>query len=151
LPDVILIDGGKGQLAKAEAVMEELQIEGVRLIAMAKGTERKSGTEQLFMSGRSGALAVSPQSAVFHLLQQARDEAHRFAITAHRQQRGKKRTRSVLEDIPGIGNKRRQALLRTLGGLREVARAGVEDLSRVPGISPDLAQRIYEAFHEQES
>jgi excinuclease ABC subunit C len=151
LPDVILIDGGKGQLAKAEAVMEELQIEGVRLIAMAKGTERKLGTEQLFMSGRSGALAVSPQSAVFHLLQQARDEAHRFAITAHRQQRGKKRTRSVLEDIPGIGNKRRQALLRTLGGLREVARAGVEDLSRVPGISPDLAQRIYEAFHEQES
>ena len=98
-----------------------------------------------FMSGRSRALPLSAQSPVFHLLQQARDEAHRFAITAHRQQRGKKRTRSVLEDIPGIGNKRRQALLRKLGGLREVARAGVEDLSRVPGISPALAQRIYEA------
>jgi excinuclease ABC subunit C len=151
LPDVILIDGGKGQLAKAEAVMEEMQIEGVRLVAIAKGPARKSGEERLFMSGRSGALALSAQSPVFHLLQQARDEAHRFAITAHRQQRGKKRTHSVLEDIPGVGNKRRQALLKKLGGLREVARAGVEDLSRVPGISPALAQRIYEAFHEQES
>ena len=150
LPDVVLIDGGKGQLAKAEAVMEELQIEGLRLIAMAKGPERRSGEEQVFMSGRSRALPLSAQSPVFHLLQQARDEAHRFAITAHRQQRGKKRTRSVLEDIPGIGNKRRQALLRKLGGLREVARAGVEDLSRVPGISPALARRIYEAFHGQE-
>lgn len=151
VPDLLLIDGGKGQLAKAEAVMEELQLAGVRLLAMAKGRERKPGKEQLFLSGSRQAVALAPHTPAFHLIQQIRDEAHRFAITAHRQQRGKRRTHSPLEHIPGIGHKRRQALLRTLGGLREVARAGVEDLSRVPGISPELAQRIYQAFHEQEA
>lgn len=151
LPDLLLIDGGKGQLAKAETVLEELQIEGVKLMGIAKGRERRAGQEQLFMSGLNQPIKLPPHSAAFHLIQQVRDEAHRFAISAHRQQRGKKRTTSVLEQIPGVGNKRRQRLLKQLGGLREVARAGVEDLSRVPGISPTLAQRIYDAFHQQET
>lgn len=150
VPDVLLIDGGKGQLRKAETVLEELQLEGVRLIAVAKGPERKAGSERLFTPGRNLPLPLSSHSPAFHLIQQVRDEAHRFAITAHRQQRGKKRTTSVLEQIPGVGSKRRQTLLKQLGGLREVARAGVEDLSRIPGISASLAQRIYDTFHEQE-
>jgi excinuclease ABC subunit C len=151
MPDVVLIDGGKGQLAKAQAVMEELQIEGIKLVAIAKGKERRSGYERLFTSEHTQPLNLSPTAPAFHFVQQMRDEAHRFAITAHRLQRGKVRTHSVLEDIPGIGNKRRQALLRKLGGLREVARAGIEDLARVPGISPALAQRIYAAFHHHEN
>jgi excinuclease ABC subunit C len=151
MPDVVLIDGGKGQLAKAQAVMEELQIEGIRLVAIAKGKERRPGRERLFMPSRAQPLSLSPTAPAFHFVQQVRDEAHRFAITAHRLQRGKMRTHSVLEDIPGIGNKRRQALLKKLGGLREVARAGIEDLARVPGISPALAQRIYAAFHHQDN
>lgn len=150
VPDVLLIDGGRGQLRKAETVLEELQLEGVRLMAVAKGPERKAGSEQLFTPGRNLPLALSSHSPAFHLIQQVRDEAHRFAITAHRQQRSKKRTTSVLEQIPGVGSKRRQTLLKQLGGLREVARAGVEDLSRIPGISASLAQRIYDAFHDQE-
>ncbi len=150
VPDVLLIDGGKGQLRKAETVLEELQLEGVRLIAVAKGPERKAGSERLFTPGRNLPLPLSSHSPAFHLIQQVRDEAHRFAITAHRQQRGKKRTTSVLEQIPGVGSRRRQTLLKQLGGLREVARAGVEDLSRIPGISASLAQRIYDTFHEQE-
>ncbi len=150
LPDLLLIDGGKGQLAKAESAIEELQIEGIRLIAIAKGKERRPGKEKLFLTGSRDPFMLDPNSPAFHLIQQVRDEAHRFAITAHRLQRGKKRTTSRLEEIPGIGNKRRQTLLKKLGGIREVARTGVEDLSRVPGISPDLAQRIYDTFHQQE-
>jgi excinuclease ABC subunit C len=150
LPDLLLIDGGKGQLARAESAMEELQIEGIRFIAVAKGKERKPGKEKLFLTGSRDPFMLDPNSPAFHLIQQVRDEAHRFAITAHRQQRGKKRTSSPLQEIPGIGNKRRQTLLKKLGGIREVARAGVEDLSRVPGISPILAQRIYDTFHQQE-
>lgn len=150
LPDLLLIDGGKGQLAKAESAIEELQIEGIRFIAIAKGKERRPGKEKLFLTGSRDPFMLDPNSPAFHLIQQVRDEAHRFAITAHRLQRGKKRTTSRLEEIPGIGNKRRQTLLKKLGGIREVARAGVEDLSRVPGISLGLAQRIYDTFHQQE-
>lgn len=129
--------------------MEELQLPGMRLVAIAKGRDRRSGKEQLYMSGSPRPLVISAHSPTFHLIQHIRDEAHRFAISAHRQRRGKTRTRSALEQIPGVGHKRRQALLRALGGLREVARAGVEDLARVPGISSALARRIYQAFHEQ--
>ncbi|MFB3044821.1 MAG: excinuclease ABC subunit UvrC [Acidiferrobacterales bacterium] len=150
LPDLLLIDGGKGQLAKAESAIEELQIEGIRFIAIAKGKERRPGKEKLFLTGSRHPFMLDPNSPAFHLIRQVRDEAHRFAITAHRLQRGKKRTTSRLEEIPGIGNKRRQTLLKKLGGIREVARAGVEDLSRVPGISLGLAQRIYDTFHQQE-
>ena len=150
LPDLIIVDGGKGQLAVAESVMQELQIEGVRLIAIAKGAERKPGKERLFLSGGRQPTILPAHSGALHLIQQIRDEAHRFAITAHRQRRGKARTTSVLESIRGIGDRRRQALLKNFGGLREVARAGVEALAQAPGISRELAQRIYDAFHAQE-
>ena len=150
LPDLLLIDGGKGQLSAAEAVLQELQIEDLRLVAVAKGRERKPGKEQLFLSGSSRPTILPPTSAGLHLIQQIRDEAHRFAIAGHRARRGKARTTSTIERIPGIGGKRRQALLKNFGGLREVARAGVEDLARVPGISPQLAQKIYDAFHGED-
>ena len=150
LPDVLFIDGGKGQLQIAQAVLEEVQVQGVKLIAVAKGRARKPGTEQLFLTDVRLAIILSPESPALHLIQQIRDEAHRFALTGHRQRRAKARTTSVLEDIPGIGTWRRQALLKNFGGLREVARAGVEDLARVPGISPTLAQKIYDSFHSQE-
>ena len=150
LPDILLIDGGKGQLAIAETVLEELQTRGVKLIGVAKGRERKPGQEQLFLTKRLQAMILSPDSPALLLIQQIRDEAHRFAITGHRQRRGRARNTSTLEEIPGIGARRRQALLTNLGGLREVARAGVEDLARVPGISSSLAQKIYDSFHKQE-
>lgn len=148
LPDLLLIDGGKGQVAQALTVLDELQLAGVKVAGVAKGEERKPGKEQLFLSGSGAATILPADSPALHLIQQIRDEAHRFAITAHRQRRAKARTTSALERIPGIGNRRRQALLKNFGGLREVARAGVEDLARIPGISRDLAQRIYDTFHE---
>lgn len=148
LPDVLLIDGGKGQLHVAEQVLRELQIDGVRIVGVAKGRERQPGREQLFLSGEKAATILAPDSPALHLIQQVRDEAHRFAITAHRGRRAKARVTSSLERIPGVGDRRRQRLLRSFGGLREVARAGVEDIARVPGISPQLAQRIYDALHE---
>jgi len=147
LPDMLLIDGGKGQLHRAESVLEELQVREVVLLGVAKGAARKPGLEQLFLSGREQAFILPPDSPALHLIQQVRDEAHRFAITGHRQRRGKRRITSSLEQIPGVGDKRRQALLKHLGGMQEVVRAGVEDLSRVPGISADLARRIYDVFH----
>ena len=150
LPDLLLIDGGKGQLSAAEAVLQELQLEDMKLVAVAKGRERKPGKEQLFLSGSRRPSILPADSAGLHLIQQVRDEAHRFAIAGHRLRRGRARTTSTIERIPGIGGKRRQALLKNFGGLREVARAGVEDLTRVPGISQELAQKIYDAFHGEE-
>ncbi len=147
-PDILFIDGGKGQLGVAETVLQELQIGGVKLVAIAKGPERKPGLEQLFLSSTDTPIMLPSHSPALHLIQQIRDEAHRFAITGHRNRRAKARVSSSLEDIPGVGKKRRQALLKNLGGLQSVARAGVEELMRVPGISPTLAQRIYERFHE---
>jgi excinuclease ABC subunit C len=149
LPDLLLIDGGKGQVAVAQAALEELQLAAVRIVGVAKGEERKPGKEQLFLSGVGAPTILPADSAALHLIQQVRDEAHRFAITAHRGRRAKARTTSALESVTGIGERRRQALLKHLGGLREVARAGVDDLARVPGISRELAQRIYDAFHEE--
>ena len=149
-PDLLLIDGGKGQVAAVEIALQEQGVEGVRLIGVAKGKERKPGLERLFLSGQGAATILPADSLALHLIQQIRDEAHRFAITGHRQRRAKARTSSVLEDIPGIGERRRQALLRHLGGLQEVVRAGVDDLARVPGISPALARQIYAIFHEGE-
>ena len=150
LPDVLFIDGGKGQVAAAAAALNELQVEGLKLIGIAKGRERRPGMERLFLSGGGAPTILPPDSPALHLIQQVRDEAHRFAIAGHRLRRGRARTTSPLERIAGIGDKRRQALLKNLGGMREVERAGVEDLARIPGISPALAQRIYDALHEQE-
>jgi excinuclease ABC subunit C len=149
-PDLLLIDGGKGQLAAAEAALADLGVEGIQLVGVAKGEERRPGKEQLFLSGQEGATILPADSLALHLIQQIRDEAHRFAITGHRQRRARARTASVLEEIPGIGDRRRQALLKHLGGLQEVSRAGIEDLARVPGISPALARRIYATLHEGE-
>ena len=147
LPDVLFIDGGKGQLAQARAVLEELQVAGVTAIGVAKGPERKPGLETLFLSGENRPFILPADSSALHLVQQIRDEAHRFAITGHRQRRVKARVTSALERIPGIGPKRRQALLRQFGGLKQLARAGVEDLAGVDGINAELAQRIYDTFH----
>ncbi len=151
LPDVVFIDGGKGQLTQALEIFAELQIEGVQLVAIAKGPTRKPGLEQLILPEREPPLQLAADSAALHLIQQIRDEAHRFAITGHRAKRGKARTTSALEDIPGIGPKRRQQLLRQFGGLAQLHRAGVEDLARIPGISAHLAKQIYASLHADEA
>jgi excinuclease ABC subunit C len=147
LPDLLLIDGGKGQISVASKALEELQIIDVRIIGVAKGPGRKPGLETLHLHGEGETLTLSADSPALHLIQQVRDEAHRFAITGHRQRRAKTRRTSPLEQIPGVGPKRRQQLLQQLGGLREVARAGVDDLARVTGVNRKLAQQIYDAFH----
>jgi excinuclease ABC subunit C len=144
---VLFIDGGRGQLHQASKVLEELQVVGVTVVAVAKGPGRKPGLETLFSEEAKHGLRLDSHSPALHLVQQIRDEAHRFAITGHRQRRARVRRTSTLEDIEGLGPKRRQKLLRQFGGLQEIARAGVEDLTDVPGISQQLAQRIYDAFH----
>ena len=147
LPDLLFIDGGKGQVSSACKALDELQVTDIRIIGVAKGAGRKPGLETLYIPGRSGAVTLTADSPALHLIQQVRDEAHRFAITGHRQRRAKTRSTSPLEQIPGVGPKRRQQLLRQLGGLREVARAGVDDLASIKGIDRRLAQQIYDAFH----
>jgi excinuclease ABC subunit C len=147
MPDLLLIDGGKGQVSAACRALEELQITDVRVVGVSKGPGRKPGLETLHMPGSRQAMNLPADSPALHLIQQIRDEAHRFAITGHRLRRARSRTSSPLENIPGVGARRRQQLLQQLGGLREVARAGVEDLARVKGISRTLAQQIYDAFH----
>lgn len=148
LPDVLLIDGGMGQLHEAERILEELQITGVTLIGVAKGTSRKSGLETLYRSGM-GEINLPPDNPGLHLIQHIRDESHRFAITAHRQRRGKKRKESTLDSIEGVGPKRRRALLRHFGGSQQVERASARELARVEGISPSLADHIYATLHNR--
>jgi len=147
LPDILFIDGGKGQLTQAEEVIQDLQITGVCLIGISKGEGRKPGLETMHLSAGGGEIILPSDSKALHLIQQIRDEAHRFAITGHRQRRQKARNTSPLESIPGLGPKRRQTLLTQFGGIQEVAKAGVEDLARIRGISLKLAQSIYDVFH----
>jgi excinuclease ABC subunit C len=149
LPDILFIDGGKGQISEARKVLEELQVTDVITIGVAKGADRKAGLEVLYLSQGNYPITLPADSAALHLVQQIRDEAHRFAITGHRQRRAKARQTSPLENIAGVGRKRRQSLLRQFGGLQQLARAGVEDIARVAGISRELAQRIYNAFHSE--
>ncbi|BBP05067.1 UvrABC system protein C [Sulfuriferula plumbiphila] len=145
-PDLILIDGGTGQLHIASEVMAELGITDIELIGVAKGIERKAGMEQLITTdGRATRLPGDHPG--LHLIQHIRDEAHRFAITGHRARRGKARTHSALEDIGGIGPKRRQKLLENFGGLRGLQNAGVEEIARIEGISRALAEKIYRELH----
>ena len=145
-PDLVLIDGGLGQLHVAMEVMADLGLNDFDVIGVAKGEERKPGLEQLvYPDGHS--VRLPGDSPALHLVQTIRDEAHRFAITGHRARRGKARTHSSLEDIPGIGPKKRKALLEHFGGLQGIRNAGVEDLSRVAGIQRELAERIYQALH----
>jgi excinuclease ABC subunit C len=146
LPDLLLIDGGKGQISMAVDAMTELGLGEVLLLGVAKGEARKPGLETLiFADGRE--LKLAKDHPGFHLIQQVRDEAHRFAITGHRAKRGKARTQSTLEDIPGIGPRRRKQLLEHFGGLQGVRDAGVDALATVNGISRELAESIYHALH----
>lgn len=151
LPDLILIDGGKGQVGSIRAVAEELQLDEVTLLGVAKGKARKPGMERLVFSDGMTEASLAPDSPALHLIQEIRDEAHRFAVTGHRQQRNRKRSRSVLEDVEGVGSKRRRELIRYFGGLQGVSRAGVEELARAPGISHNLAKKIYASFHGDEA
>ena len=146
-PQVLFIDGGKGQLAQAERVLTELGIDGITLVGVAKDANRTPGRETLFVSGRQDAIQLPANSPAMHLVQQIRDEAHRFAITGHRKRRAKTRTSSVLEGIPAIGPVRRKKILNHFGGLQEVLGAGIDDLARTPGISQALAEQIYNALH----
>ncbi len=147
MPDLVVIDGGKGQLRRVAETLGEMGVSGVQLLGIAKGADRKPGMEQLFLYGRDQALILPSDSAALHLLQQIRDESHRFAITGHRQQRGKARRTSLLEEIPGVGAKRRRQLLLHFGGLQELTAAGAEDIATVAGISHALAHRIYAYLH----
>ena len=147
IPDILFIDGGKGQVSQAMSVLRDLQIGGVEVIGVAKGTTRKAGFETL-ISGETGAeTQLRGDSAALHLIQHIRDEAHRFAITGHRARRDKKRQTSVLEDIPGVGAKRRRDLLRHFGSAQGVSNANVEELRKISGISANLAQQIYDRLH----
>jgi excinuclease ABC subunit C len=146
-PDLLVIDGGRGQVAVAAEVLAEQGMHATALIGIAKGPERKPGLEEIVLPDRGEPLALASDHPGLHLLQQIRDEAHRFAIQGHRARRAKARNTSSLEEIEGIGARKRQALLTHLGGLKGVAAASVDDLVRVPGISRTLAERIYAQLH----
>ncbi|HEY3583157.1 MAG TPA: excinuclease ABC subunit UvrC, partial [Casimicrobiaceae bacterium] len=146
-PDLLVIDGGRGQVNVAAEVLAEQGLHQTALIGIAKGPERKPGLEEIVFAGRDEVLHLPPDHPGLHLLQQIRDEAHRFAIQGHRARRAKARNTSTLQEISGIGAKRRQALLAHFGGLKGMQSASVEDLARVPGISRALAQRIYAQLH----
>lgn len=147
LPDILFIDGGKGQVNEAIQVLNTLQIEGVNIVGIAKGPERIAGNETLIAPHLNKTLQLSADLPGFHLIQHIRDEAHRFAISGHRAQRSKKRTTSPLEAIPGLGQKRRRQLLKYFGGMQGVCNATPEELAKVPNISERLAQIVYDKLH----
>jgi excinuclease ABC subunit C len=147
MPDVLFIDGGKGQLAAGMGVLDELELDWLTVVAVAKGRARRPGAERLFRPGSDKAMQLPPDSPALLLIQQIRDEAHRFAITGHRQRRAKARKTSPLEQIRGLGPKKRRELLRQFGGLQGIVGAGVDDLVKVRGISRKLAETIYNELH----
>jgi excinuclease ABC subunit C len=149
LPEVVLIDGGKGQLNFASQVLRKLQIKNILLMAVAKGKERKPGLETVYVFGKEESLILSSQDPALYFIQQVRDEAHRFAISGHRKKMIKIRRQSILDDIVGIGKAKQALLLKYFGGLVELKSAGVEDLVKVKGINKNLAQRIYEYLHAE--
>ncbi|HEY5598088.1 MAG TPA: helix-hairpin-helix domain-containing protein, partial [Kiloniellales bacterium] len=145
-PDLILLDGGRGQLSVGQEVLADLGLADLPLAAVAKGPERNAGRERIFLPDRP-PLLLEPRDPVLYYLQRLRDEAHRFAIGSHRLGRSKARLRSALDDVPGIGGKRKKALLHHFGSAQAVARAGLTDLAAVEGISHGVAQKIYAHFH----
>ncbi|MBS3965489.1 MAG: excinuclease ABC subunit UvrC [Methylomonas sp.] len=149
-PDIVLIDGGKGQVAAAQKALADLAINDVMIIGVSKGPDRKAGMEKIILPDCDRPLDVTPGASALLLIQHIRDEAHRFAITGHRGRRSKAKTRSTLEDITGLGPKRRQLLLKQFGGLQGVSSAGVDALASIDGISRPLAQRIYDTFHHHD-
>jgi len=146
-PDILIVDGGKGQLNMARDVFKQLDITNIILLGVAKGTTRKAGLESLFLETADNPLNLDPASPALHLIQHIRDESHRFAIAGHRAQRDKARRTSTLQEIPGIGPKRRRELLRFFGGLQGVQKASRDELARVPGINAALAESIYRALN----
>ena len=151
IPDIILIDGGKGQLALVSQTLEKFQLQGVQLIGIAKGISRRAGQETIFKisGGNIVEIPFMHNGGALNLLQQVRDEAHRFAITGHRQRRAKARNKSVLDDIPQLGPKRRKELLNHFGGAKQVANASATEIAKVPGINNKLADNIYTWFHSE--
>jgi excinuclease ABC subunit C len=147
LPDLVIIDGGKGQLSRARAVFEELGLDAIPLLGIAKGPARKAGHETFVMGDREAV--PGPHHPASHLVQRVRDEAHRFAVAGHRRRRHKRAQSSPLEQVPGIGPKRRQALLKAFGGLKGIRDAGVDELVRVGGISRKLAQSVFDHLHDR--
>ncbi|CAL7962460.1 excision nuclease subunit C [Gammaproteobacteria bacterium] len=149
LPDVIVIDGGRGQLNIAAQVLQKLQIDNIFLMAIAKGSGRKPGLEEIYIYGRKDPLILAPQSPALHFIQQIRDESHRFAITGHRKKMVKLRRQSILGNIVGVGKSRQMTLLKHFGGLTELKGAGIDDLAKIKGISCNLARRVYEYLHAE--
>jgi excinuclease ABC subunit C len=148
IPDLILIDGGRGQVGAARAALADLGLHQACVVGVAKGPQRKPGLEELVIESDSRTLELGPSHPGLHLIQAIRDEAHRFAIVGHRARRGKARTTSMLNEIPGIGAKRRQALIEHFGGLRGVQAAAVDEIAKVEGINRPLAERIYRHLHD---
>jgi len=149
LPDVLLVDGGKGQLNMAREMMQELGLTDLTLLGVAKGVTRKAGFETLYLNDVAHEFTLKGDSPALHLIQQIRDEAHRFAISGHRARRGKARRTSSLEDVAGVGPKRRRELLKHFGGLQELNRASVDEIAKAPGISKKLAESIYANLHSE--
>lgn len=147
-PDLVIIDGGRGELNAVKEIFEELKLTDVTLMSVAKGPERNAGRETLFLPGRE-AIKLEPRDPVLYFIQRLRDEAHRFVIGSHRTLRKKDIREAGLQEIPGIGPTRKRALLHHFGTLKEIERASLSDLGKVPGISAESARKIFDFFHPQ--